>query len=59
MNRQLFDVYHGKGFPHRILQGVTLAALQDWCAAHGYKHQQHRDSPQGSIVTDAYVVSTN
>lgn len=59
MKRQLFDVHHGEGFPHRILQGVTLEAMQAWCSAHGYKHQPHRDSPQGAIFTDAYVVPAN
>ena len=59
MKRQLFDVHHGDGFPHRILQAMTLEQLQAWCASHGYKHQAHRDSKQGAFLTDAYVVPTN
>lgn len=57
--KRLYDVHHGQGFPHRILQGVTLEALQDWYSAHGYTHQAHPDSPQGAIFTDAYVVPIN
>lgn len=57
--RKLYDVHHGQGYPHRILQGVTLQQLLDWCAARGYVHLQHRDSQQGERLTDAYVVPTN
>lgn len=57
--KRLYDVHHGLGFPHRILQGVTLEALQDWCTAHGYTHQQHRDSQQGENLSDAFVVPAN
>lgn len=59
MSHQIFDVYHAEGFPHRILQGVTLQQLQDWCAARGYTHQAHRDSQQGCYLTDAFVAPAN
>lgn len=56
---RLYDVYHGKGFPHRILQAVTFEVLNDWCSAHGFAHQAHRDCPHGAILMDAYVVPAN
>lgn len=54
--KKLYDVYHGTNYPHRILQGVTIEQLKEFCKDKNMTHEEHRDTQRGVIYWDAFVV---